>query len=88
MGYVRDCFLEQRDLPAELTVNGRWGKRRKRNFKLSKKVSKGVCVKRNTMPWGAVPCVCYMDACKKVTSVELRREAGRSAPVGRGFSSC
>lgn len=39
VGYVRDCLLERRDLPAELTVNRRWGNRWKRNFKLSKKQS-------------------------------------------------
>lgn len=63
----------------------RGGETKKRNFKLSKKVSKDVYVKRTSMCWGEVLCVSYMDVCRKVSYVGLGREAGRSALVGRVF---
>lgn len=34
---------------------------------------------------GSSPCVCSMEACRRITAVELRTEAGRAALVGRGF---
>lgn len=54
--YVRDSFLEERrDL--EPTVSGPGKKRQKRNFRLSKKVNKAMCRKRNMMHWGVVLCI-------------------------------